>query len=228
MPEVLEASQGLSTSGQLRLNCWAYSRCRRHRRPSLDRCADGTHQQADPARVAGIREQDFRFAPGATAVGAVGKVDARRTVEPGGEDVAHAVLGERPSPPTSSVAIVTAAPKPDEGEKCRYWTSAPGVGTWASLVSSKPRPDRPPPTAGSVPSQSTSASGRHALEPPGDVDSSAGVVEAFIGAYASTRDSLAVAGQGELPFPGSASNTPSTPGEPVSWDANTPPRLPIV
>ena len=26
----------------------------------------------------------------------------------------------------------------------------PGLGTWASLVSSKPRPDGPPPTAGSI------------------------------------------------------------------------------
>src|SRR5271157_932397 len=87
-----------------------------------------------------------------------------------------------PSAPTSSVAIVTAGPNPEEGEKCLYWTSGPGLGTWASLVSSKPRPDGPPPTAGSTPSQSTLASGRHGLEPPVDVDRSAGVVEALTGA----------------------------------------------
>ena len=65
-------------------------------RPALTRGADSTGEQAEPARVAGIREKDPRFAPRGTAVGAVGEVDARRIVEPGGEDVAGAVLGERP------------------------------------------------------------------------------------------------------------------------------------
>ena len=65
-------------------------------RPALTRRADGTRQQADPARVAGVREKDLRFAPRDTAVRAKGEVDARRSVEPGGEDVAGCVLGERP------------------------------------------------------------------------------------------------------------------------------------
>ena len=56
------------------------------------------------------------------------------------------------------------------------------TGAWDSLVSSKPRPDGPPPTVGSAPSQSTSARGRHGLEPPVEVESSAGVVAELIGA----------------------------------------------
>ena len=48
-------------------------------------------RQPTPARVAGIGEQDPRFARAGAAVGAVGEVDARRIVEPGGEDVAGAV-----------------------------------------------------------------------------------------------------------------------------------------